>query len=140
MLASPSGAFKSSQEATGVDRPVQSAAGACDVITETGGNAGSNRAGCSPVSPLQAEAAGIIREAQDFCRQYESPEELAKYPVASLVLRLAHALKQLADELDRRCPRDPDYEHNAAEVAKAHRQWREAAAIPAFCKPPDFAT
>lgn len=106
---------------------MQSAAGACDVITETGGNAGSNRPGCSPGSPLQAEAAGIIREAQDFCRQYESPEKLAKYPVASLVLRLAHALKQLADELDRRCPHDPDYEHNAAEVAKAHRQWREAA-------------
>lgn len=106
---------------------MQSAAGACDVITETGGNAGSNTAGCSPASPIQAEAAVIIREAHDFCRQYESPEELAKYPVASLVLRLAHALKQLADELDRRCPHDPDYEHNAAEVAKAHRQWREAA-------------
>lgn len=106
---------------------MQSAAGACDVITETGGNDGSNRPGCSPGSPLQAEAAGIIREAQDFCRQYESPEKLAKYPVSSLVLRLAHALKQLADELDRRCPHDPDYEHNAAEVAKAHRQWREAA-------------
>ena len=80
-----------------------------------------------PVTLLQAEAAGIIREAQDFCRQYGSPEELAKYPVASLVLRLAHALKQLADELDRRCPHDPDYEHNSAEVAKAYRQWREAA-------------
>lgn len=110
------------------------------MITETGGNAGSNRPGCSPGSPLQAEAATIIREAQGFCRKYESPEELAKYPVASLVLRLAHTLKRLADEMDRRCPHDPDYEHNAAEVAKAHRQWREAAAIPAFCKAPDFAT
>lgn len=97
------------------------------MITETGRNAGSNRPGCSPGSPLQAEAAGIIREAQDFCREYGSPEELAKYPVASLVLRLAHALKQLADELDRRCPHDPDYEHKVMEAANAYRQWREAA-------------
>ena len=73
------------------------------------------------------DADGIIREAQDFCRQYGSPEEMAKYPVASLVLRLAHALKQLACELDRRCPHDPGYEHNVKEAAKAHRQWREAA-------------
>lgn len=62
----PSGACKTSQEAAWVDRQVQSAAGACDVIAETGVNAGSNRPGCSPGSPLQAEAAGIIREAPDF--------------------------------------------------------------------------
>ena len=81
----------------------------------------------SDAAGFQTEADDIIREAQDFCRSFGSPEELAKYPVASLVLRLAHAMKQLADELDRRCPHDPDYEHNAQEAAKAHRQWREAA-------------
>ncbi len=37
-----------------------------NVITETVGNDGSNRPGCSPGSPLQAEADAIIREAQDF--------------------------------------------------------------------------
>lgn len=44
----------------------------------------------------------LLDEASVFCQTYGSPEEISRYPVAALVLRLAAALKQATPTLDER--------------------------------------
>lgn len=39
-----------------------------------------------------------LEEAIEFCKKFDSVEEISKYPIASLVLRLAHELKKERDK------------------------------------------